>query len=353
MRQDTDPLPKYAAPMESIHCVHEALTHQGLNIPLSHLMVVSGEPFRISYNPDNPEHSPHTVFHNPLRTVCRVLGLKHQLYYDEDYQTAWNRLYQNLNEGKVALIPFDSGHPFFAASETPGQVIGQNGYTITFDKSQLSHKWLSIDGFYELGLDGYYQFLIEDRNRLPDHRETAYGVFRLARKLMHLRRKVSGGAMGTEAYFALAGHIQNSLKKEWDDAQQDFDRILKWGQIPLSQILEGKEMVIEYLQSIRNTFEDRELALFDDAILIYQQMVSLLRKLKINFQFSTNLLQTLSESETDSPSFSQSISRRFRQRRFLQSLKACQKLVLAISTIETNAIDKFTSIVRLSEKLKI
>ena len=67
MRQDTDPLPKYAAPMESIHCVHEALTHQGLNIPLSHLMVVSGEPFRISYNPDNPEHSPHTVFHNPLR----------------------------------------------------------------------------------------------------------------------------------------------------------------------------------------------------------------------------------------------------------------------------------------------
>ena len=353
MRQDPDPLPKYAPPMESIHCVHEALTHQGLQIPLPYLMAVSGEPFRISYNRNDPERSIHAVFHNPLRTVCRVMGLKYELHYDADYQAAWNRLYQNVEQGRIALIPFDSGHPFFAASSTPDRVLGKNGYSQIFSAKELKRKWLSIKGFYELGLNGYYQFLIEDRDRLPDERETAYSVFRLARKLMRLRRKVDGNDMGIEAYQALSSHIEESIKKQWGIAQKDFGDILKWGQIPLSQILEGKDTIIAYLQSVRDVFEDRQLVLFDEVISIYQQMVRLLRKLKIKFQFSAQILVSLTESDEDTNGLTQSISHHFRQKRFHQSLRACQKLILSISSLEYTAMEKFGDIVRLSEKLKI
>ena len=77
----------------------------------------------------------------------------------------------------------------------------------------------------QLGLDGYYQFLIEDRDRLPDERETVYSVFRLARKLMRLRRKIDGNDMGIEAYQALSSHIEESIKKQWEIAQKDFGDI--------------------------------------------------------------------------------------------------------------------------------
>ena len=353
MRQDADPLPKHAAPIESIYCVHEALTHQGLDIPLPYLMAVSGEPFRISYNRNNPEQSIHTVFHNPLRTVCRVMGLKYELHYDAEYKTAWNRLYQNVKEGRIALIPFDNGHPFFAASSEPDQVLGKNGYTKAFSAKELERKWLSIKGFYELGLDGYYQFLIEDRDRLPDERETAYSVFRLARKLMRIRRKIDGSAMGTEAYQALSNHIEDSIKQTWEVSETDFRDILKWGQVPLSQILEGKDVILSYLQSIQNNFEDRELVLFDEVIAIYQQMARLLRNLKIKFQFSSQLLADLTESNEEINGLGRSISQRFRQKRFYQSLRACQKLILSVSSLEYTAIEKFGAIIRLSEKLKI
>ena len=87
---------------------------------------------------------------------------------------------------------------------------------------------------------------------MPDERETAYSVFRLARKLMRIRRKIDGSAMGTEAYQALSNHIEDSIKQTWEVAEIDFRDILKWGQVPLSQILEVKDVILTYLQSIRD-----------------------------------------------------------------------------------------------------
>ena len=93
--------------------------------------------------------------------------------------------------------------------------------------------------------------------------------------------------------------------------------------------------------------------LFDEVIAIYQQMARLLRKLKIKFQFSSQLLADLTESNEGISGLGQSISQRFRQKRFYQSLRVCQKLILSVSSLEHTAIEKFGAIIRLSEKLKI
>ncbi|MDE0502976.1 MAG: hypothetical protein OXI86_02765, partial [Candidatus Poribacteria bacterium] len=208
MDQNTEPLISSAEPVNYVHTLHEALKHRGEDVSYAYVMGVSGEAFRFLYNRSDPEAGMKTYFQNPLRAACRSLGYEHEVAHDETYQSASERLQQNLRAGKPTLIPFEDSCPFVSEHATPGRLVCQNGYRYELDAAVLNTKWEPNNGFLELGPKGYYQFIIGNREREPKPREAALGALRGAKKMIRARQKVQGCAMGLAAYDELITQLR-------------------------------------------------------------------------------------------------------------------------------------------------
>ncbi|MCZ6677348.1 MAG: hypothetical protein O7E52_08865 [Candidatus Poribacteria bacterium] len=352
-------------PINYIHTLHEALKHRDEEVPYSYLMGVSGEAFRFFYNRSDPEAGMNTFFHNPLRATCRALGFKYEVLYDDTYQDASKRLRDNIRDGKPSLLPFPDSCPFLVADKHAETFICQNGYRYQLNAQDLQTKWQPGGGFLELGPHGYYQFVIGEREREPKEREAALGTLRCARKLMRTRRKIRDCAIGLAAYDELIAHLNGMLNRKRKLTEQDVYQIAKWNGQPLLQCIEARKAAVEYLQLVREHFEDEELEHFDKAIAAYQKVVTLLSGVRMVLP-SVSSLQSTQDTKLRARIgrvFSQMYTRfiadeqarRLHEvaRIFKPACRTAIKLLKQTAGAEGTAINEIEEVLRTSEKMKM
>jgi hypothetical protein len=362
------PLPS-TEPINYVHTLHEALKYQGEDVSYAYVMGVSGEAFRFLYNRSDPEAGMKTFFHNPLRATCRSLGYEYEVAHDEAYKSASERLQENLRTGKPALIPFEDSCPFVRKHAHPGRLVCQNGYRYELNTNDLHTKWQPDSGFLELGPKGYYQFIIGAREREPKPREAALGALRGAKKLMRARQKIQGCAMGLAAYNELIAQLGGMLSRRKPLTLHDVKRIAQWNSRPISQAISTRQSAVEYLELVRENFEDEELEHLEKAIASYRKVGALLRRLQ------TVLPSVETPPVTSSPSGEQSkartrISGLFRihtpmfvqlhatneqavVKEFKPKCRLAIKVLLRVVQAETKAIAEIERILQLSEKMKM
>ncbi len=279
MNQMNQPM-ALARPIDYIHTVQEALKYREEDISYAYLMGASGEAFRFFYNRTDPEAGMNTFFHNPLRATCRTLGYSFEVSYDDTYEAASERLQENARAGKPTLLPFDDSCPFLTKDNEPETLICQNGSRYQIKTADLHKEWHPSGGFLELGPHGYYQFVIGEREREPKGRDAALGTLRVARKMAETRRKINGCAIGLAAYDELITHLSGMLSRRRKLTEQNVAKIMKWSGQPLAQFIEARTAAVDYLQMIREHFEDEELEHLDEAIDEYQKVVGLLKAIQ-------------------------------------------------------------------------
>ena len=369
MNQATETQPP-SQPIHYIHSVYEALKHRQKEVSYPYLMGISGEAFRLFYYRFEPEKGMNTFLHNPLRTVCNALGIKHELLYDETYEAAWERLQANVRIGKPTLLPFSDCCPFLIAADEPETVICQNGFRYQFSFKDLQTRWQPIGGFLELGPYGFYQFVIGDPEREPNPRDTALGAFRCAIKLMRARRRIHNCAMGLVAYEELISRLKSLLVSKRKLTVQEIDKATKWSGRPLSQCLEARKAAVEYLQSVRERFEGEEAEHLNKAIAAYQKAVTLLNKLQTIWPSTSSLSEPLNSPANPQPQgqldlnsslmpawgFDQIADQKTRQKtlkRFKPNCRAAIKLLTKITDAETAGVGELENVIRVSEKIKM
>ena len=369
MDQTIEPLIPSAEPVNYVHTLHEALKHRGEDVPFAYVMGVSGEAFRFLYNRSDPEAGMKTFFHNPLRVACRSLGYQHEVAHDETYQSASERLQDNIHTGKPALIPFTDSCPFVSKHKTPGRLVCQNGYRYELSADDLHTKWQPDSGFLELGPKGYYQFVIGDREREPKPREAALGALRGAKKMMRARQKVQGCAMGLAAYNELIAQLSGMLSRRKPLTLHDVGRIARWNARPISQAISTRQLTVEYLDLVRENFEDEELEHLDRAIALYRKVGALLGRLQTVLPSADTSLNANSSSDERSKART-SVSSLFRIqapmfiqprstsghvviKEFKPKCRLAIKVLLRIVRSETKAISEIEKILQISEKMKM
>ena len=365
MNSDAESLSTAPKPDDSIHIVHEALKYRKEEVSLPYLMGVSGEAFRFFYNRQQVEKGIRTTFYNPLRTASKALGFEHELVYDDTFQVAWDRLQKNVQLGKIALIPLLDGCSFLIENDNPNTVVCQNGHRHEFSFDQLRKKWQRVDGFLEMGLNGYYQFILGARPHYPKEREMALGAFRGASKLMRSRRKISGCTMGISAYEELISHLQRIMDQKQDTVKRY--EIAKWNKELLQQCLEGRRAAVSYLEIVWKDFEGEELKHLEKATVAYRNAVALLESLQTTFpslQFFSE--ETYSNSKGNYSEDSQLMRQRFalkipafskiwqtQSKHFKFSCQASIKLLKKLVKFETDGISALEDVIRVGEKLKM
>ena len=370
MDQTIEPLIPSVEPVNYVHTLHEALKHRGEDVPFAYVMGVSGEAFRFLYNRSDPEAGMKTFFHNPLRAACRSLGYQHEVTHDETYESASERLHEHIHTGKPALIPFRDSCPFVSKHTTPGRLVCQNGYRYELSADDLHTKWQPDSGFLELGPKGYYQFVIGDREREPKPREAALGALRGAAKMIRARQKVQGCAMGLAAYNELIAQLSGMLSRRKPLTPQDVGRIARWNARPISQAISTRQLTVEYLELVRENFENEELEHLNRAIASYRKVGALLGRLRTvlpSVDTSPNL-NSLSDERSKTRS---SISRLFRLKtpmfvqprstsahaavvkEFKPKCRLAIRVLLRIVRAETKAISEIEKILQISEKMKM
>ena len=277
MNQMNQPM-TLARPIDYIHTVQEALKYRKEDVSYTYLMGASGEAFRFFYSRTDPEAGMNTFFHNPLRATCRTLGYSFEVSYDDTYEAASERLRENARAGKPTLLPFDDSCPFLTQDNGPGTLICQNGSRYHIKTADLHQQWQPSGGFLELGPHGYYQFVIGEREREPKDRDAALGTLRVARKMAETRRKIHGCAIGLAAYDELIAHLSGLLSRRRKLTEHNVSKVMKWSGQPLTQFIEARTAAVNYLQMIREHFEDEEeLEHLDKAIAEYQKVVGFLK----------------------------------------------------------------------------
>ena len=355
-----------ARPIDYIHTVQEALKHRKEDVSYTYLMGVSGEAFRFFYNRTDPEAGMNTFFHNPLRATCRTLGYSFEISYDATYEAASERLQKNMRDGKPTLLPFDDSCPFLTKDNAPETLICQNGYRYQIKTVDLHKKWQPSGGFLELGPHGYYQFVIGEREREPKGRDAALGTLRVARKLAETRRKIHGCAIGLAAYDELIGHLSGLLRRRRKLTEHNVSKVMKWSGQPLTQFVEARTAAVNYLQMIREHFEDEELEHLDKAIAEYQKVVELLKvvqrvlpsleahetsstdansKVRLGLGLSRMRLWMYSNQGAQTPKEAMS---HFKPK-CRAAIKVLQKTVVA----ETKATKEIQKVLQTSEKMKM
>jgi hypothetical protein len=353
-------------PIDYIHSFHEAMTYRKEEVSVSHLMGVSGEAFRFFYNRFDPEAGMNTFLYNPLRATCKALGFNHEVLYDETYQAAWKRLKENIHQGKPALLPFPDSCPFLTEGNQPETVICQNGTRYEFTAEDLREHWQTVSGFLELGPNGYYQFIIGEREREPKTRDTILGAFRCASKLTRTRRRVKECAVGLAAYEELIAHLNSLADRKRRLTENEIYKVARWNGQPLQQCIEGRKAAIAYLESVRAHLETEEIEHLDKAIVVYKTVVELLAKLQTVLPAASLLSEEADATVNTSPkrwsllpiwsgwrADSQTKARRHAIKRFKPNCHAAVKLLEKIVAAEAIGIESLENIVRISEKVKM
>ena len=365
MNQGNQPLTT-ERPIDYIHTVQEALKHRKEEVSYTYLMGVSGEAFRFFYNRTDPEAGMNTFFHNPLRATCRTLGYSFEISFDDTYEAASERLQKNMRDGKPTLLPFDDSCPFLTQDDGSETLICQNGSRYQIKTADLYEQWHPSGGFLELGPHGYYQFVIGEREREPKDRDAALGTLRVARKMAETRRKIHGCAIGLAAYDELIAHLSGLLSRRRKLTEHNVSKVMKWSGQPLTQFIEARTAAVDYLQMVREHFEDEELEHLDKAIAEYEKVVGLLKAVQRALP-SLEARETAQEDATPKVRLGLGVSRiglwmhpnreaqtpKEAMSHFKPKCRAAIKVLQRTVVAETKATREIRNVLQTSEKMKM
>ncbi len=270
---ETDiPLPASQTCPEHINSLRESLLGHEQEISQAHLMGISGEAFRFFYSRFEPLRGHRVFLQNPLRSACSALGYKYTVHYDEHPKDAKRRLKGHLKQKQDVIIEADHDCPLIRYAYHPEKVRTLNGKQEDIPLDLLMRRWNPIDGMFELGPTGYYQFVVEEQDRTPNPRETALGALRRAVKMLKGTRRIQGCAMGLEAFEELRQHLVQ-LSKSKNLTVTQMERIAAWGEEPLAELTQSRHYAREYLRSIQEHFEGNEQKELESASHAYDQLL--------------------------------------------------------------------------------
>ena len=187
--------------------------------------------------------------------------------------------------------------------------------------------------------------------------------------MIRARQKVQGCAMGLAAYNELIAQLSGMLSRRKPLTPQDVGRIARWNARPISQAISARQLTVEYLELVRENFENEELEHLNRAIASYRKVGALLGRLRTvlpSVDTSPNL-NSLSDERSKARS---SISSLFRikapmfvqprstsahavVKEFKPKCRLAIRVLLRIVRAETKAISEIEKILQISEKMKM
>ncbi|UCH36132.1 MAG: hypothetical protein JSV65_07190 [Armatimonadota bacterium] len=250
-----------------VNCIQYCLEQRGDPRPKALLMGVSGEGFRLCFDRNDPERGLDVVFHNPLRAVCAALGYDCEVVYNRDLKEAGGALLKGLATRGCAIL---RARPDWVVVQRhpsePDSLLARlpDGQLETWSRSQLEQVWVKEPGLLELGLPGYYHFVLGDKERKPDEREAAMASLRRAVRMLMRKSRIDGCAAGLAAYSEL---LDSLLHKQRTELQQA--RILRkyaaWNARPLPYIRDSRRAAAQYLRMIHPHFDEETTEHLDKA----------------------------------------------------------------------------------------
>ncbi len=221
-------------------------------------MGVSGESFRFCFDRNDPEHGLEVVSHNPLRAACAALGYAAEIGHQRDPAAAAKRLLEELAARGCAILHTQAGWVVVqphAGDPDRVTVRTADGQVETWPLTRLQEMWLREPGLLELGVPGYYCFLIGDKEREPDQRESAMASLRRAVRLLTRKSRIDGCALGFAAY----ADVQDSLlRKQRGELRQarSFHKYALWNALPLIHTRDSRRSAASYLALIQPHFHE-------------------------------------------------------------------------------------------------
>jgi hypothetical protein len=261
-----------------IDCIQYCLEQRGESHPKALLMGLSGETFRICFDRNRPTQGAYVVLHNPLRAICAALGYECQVVYNRDLEAALAALRKDLAaQGHAILhttadwvvVQADADHPQSLLASMPG------GSVDHWPQSRLEQLWIAEPGLLELGLEGYYHFVLSKKEREPDQREAAMGALRRGVRMLLRKSRVDGCAAGLAAYREL---LDSLSRKHRDRAQQTLAlrKYALWNARALPYLLDARRAAALYLTMLQSHFDDETNEHLRKAAAGYQKVTELL-----------------------------------------------------------------------------
>lgn len=238
-----------------VDCLQQCLLARGEAHPAELLMGVSGETFRFLYDQAEPERGLVTVAHNPLRAAAGALGYDSEVYSAEEPEAALDLLWERL-ESFPAIMRLDGDWAVVARGEEGRfAVTSADGRMRSMDRGRLGKAWAAEPGLLELGLPAWYFFQLGEKQREPDHKDSALGSIRRGIRLMTRHAKVNGCAPGLLAY----EDLQRALLRPRRDARQwrlELAKFVRWQDAPLAFGAGSRRAAAAYLRLVEEHFDD-------------------------------------------------------------------------------------------------
>lgn len=241
-----------------VDCLQYCLEQRGEHQPKALLMGVSGESFRLCFDRNDPVRGLAVISHNPLRAACAALGYDSDVVYHRDLEGAVSALFGDLSTRGCAILHTRAEWVVVQPDGSdPSRVVARlaDGRLRAWPRSRLEQMWLQEPGLLELGLEGHYYFLIGDKQRDPDQRESAMASLRRGVRLLTRKSRLDGCASGLAAYDELR---QSLLRKQRDQMRQarTVRKYALWHSLPLAYIGDSRRAAASYLTLIQVHFEE-------------------------------------------------------------------------------------------------
>lgn len=243
-----------------IDCLQYCLQQRDRLYPKALLMGVSGESFRLCYDRNDPERGLQVVSHNPLRAACAALGYDADVVYHRELEHAVTGLAEDLAARGCAIVHTEVDWVVVQPDAAdPARVLARlpDGRSQAWQLSHLKQTWLREPGLLELGLEGYYHFVVGDKEREPDEREAAMASLRRGVRLLMRRSRIDGCAAGIAAYEEVADSLLRKQRGEERQART-VQKYALWNALPLCYIRDSRRSAASYLTMIQAHFDEQE-----------------------------------------------------------------------------------------------
>lgn len=302
------------------------------------LMGISGEAFRFFYDRARPAKSIWVFLNNPLRSAASALGFRHEIRFHETYEEALDSIERTLRkEERPAIIRCGEHFPLILPD---GRVEGDLSEGVFSFESALG-AWSAEEGFLELGLFGYYYFILGERDREPKPREVFLGAFRRALKIARAYRRVRGCSIGLQAYEELATILR--AKRDLERVvPSEPARIASWNVLASRVLLESRRAAVFFLREAREALPEKEEAVaLQKATDLYERVVVALTRL-------VEVHPTLDESFHERVELTKKALRDFYRR--------CHRAASHVERArlyEDRACDELQNVLNISEKTRM
>ena len=264
-----------------IDSLRYCLQEKGERLPKALLMGLSGETFRLFYDRNHPQRGLSVFSHNPLRAACSALGYECKIRYYQEAGRAIAGLRRRLESGERAMLRADTDW-VVAAGYLPGESAFRirlpSGQMQTWTADELRRRWQPEPGFLELGLLGYYYFLVGEREHEPNRRDAALAALRRGVRMVTRRERVDGCSAGLTAYRDLLDTLTRKRHNGESHLPEEMQRYTALAS-PFRYLQSSRHAAARYLELVEGQFTDEAREFLRKAARLYRQAARLLEEM--------------------------------------------------------------------------